>query len=74
MVSAWRARQVGTPYWTAPEILNHMAYDSKIDVYSFALTLFEPRVGANQSQHETTHPTGTPVVLGCDHVGAGAGQ
>lgn len=33
--------QCGTPYWTAPEILCGETYDSKVDVYSFAMVLIE---------------------------------
>jgi len=32
---------VGTPYWTAPEILQKKEYSSKCDVYSFAMVLWE---------------------------------
>ncbi len=33
--------QVGTPFWRAPEILRAEAYDTKADVYSFALVMLE---------------------------------
>ncbi|EGZ11207.1 hypothetical protein PHYSODRAFT_337952 [Phytophthora sojae] len=32
---------VGTPYWTAPEILESKRYDEKADVYSFGVVLSE---------------------------------
>jgi len=32
---------IGTPSWTAPEILRREKYDNKCDVYSFALILWE---------------------------------
>ena len=38
--------QVGTPYWTAPEIFRAEAYGCKVDVYSFAMTLVEMLQGA----------------------------
>lgn len=32
---------VGTPFWAAPEVIRHEAYDDKADVYSFAIVLWE---------------------------------
>ncbi|KAL9642763.1 hypothetical protein ABK040_009840 [Willaertia magna] len=32
---------IGTLYWTSPEILKGENYDSKVDVYSFAIILYE---------------------------------
>ena len=32
---------VGTLLWTAPEILKEQPYDLKVDVYSFAIVLWE---------------------------------
>ena len=33
--------QVGTPYWTAPEILKAEAYSEKADMYSLAILLLQ---------------------------------
>ena len=33
--------QVGTPYWTAPEIFDDAVYNESADVYSFAMVLYE---------------------------------
>jgi len=33
--------QVGSPLWMAPEILNDQEYTEKIDVYSFAICMWE---------------------------------
>ena len=33
--------QVGTPYWTAPEIFDDAKYNESADVYSFAMVLYE---------------------------------
>ena len=33
--------QVGTPYWTAPEIFDDATYNESADVYSFAMVLYE---------------------------------
>ena len=33
--------QVGTPYWTAPEIFDDATYNETADVYSFAMVLYE---------------------------------
>ncbi|WVZ54330.1 LOW QUALITY PROTEIN: hypothetical protein U9M48_005142 [Paspalum notatum var. saurae] len=33
--------ETGTYRWMAPEVINHQPYDSKADVYSFALVLWE---------------------------------
>jgi len=32
---------VGTPNWMAPEVINNLEYDSKVDIYSFGMVLFE---------------------------------
>jgi serine/threonine protein kinase len=32
---------VGTPHYTAPEVLQHLRYNEKIDVYSYGLVLWE---------------------------------
>ena len=37
----FKMTQLGTPYYTAPEILNDDFYDSKVDVYSFGILLNE---------------------------------
>jgi len=33
--------EVGTPNWMAPEIINNQEYDSKVDIYSFGMVMFE---------------------------------
>ena len=38
--------QVGSPFWTAPEILRNQAYDQQVDVYSYAITLLEVLSGS----------------------------
>ncbi|RLN64643.1 hypothetical protein BBJ29_001789 [Phytophthora kernoviae] len=32
---------VGTPFWAAPEVIRHEAYDEKADVYSYGIVLWE---------------------------------
>ena len=32
---------IGTPSWMAPELIQGFQYDEKVDVYSFAIVLFE---------------------------------
>lgn len=32
---------IGTPSWMAPELIQGLQYDEKVDVYSFAMVLFE---------------------------------
>lgn len=34
-------KQLGVPYWLAPEILMDEAYTEKVDVYSFGLLVWE---------------------------------
>ena len=48
---------IGTPHWMAPEMLsNHGVYNSKVDVYSFAIVMWEvltgnyPYAGLDQQQ------------------------
>jgi serine/threonine protein kinase len=33
--------QCGTPYWSAPEVLQGKCYNEKVDVYAFAMVLVE---------------------------------
>eukprot|EP00163_Fabomonas_tropica_P000253 TRINITY_DN1015_c0_g1_i1.p1 TRINITY_DN1015_c0_g1~~TRINITY_DN1015_c0_g1_i1.p1 ORF type:complete len:114 (-),score=16.49 TRINITY_DN1015_c0_g1_i1:135-476(-) len=33
--------EIGTPQWTAPEILRNNHYSEKVDVYSFGIILWE---------------------------------
>ncbi|KAH3767509.1 protein kinase [Pelomyxa schiedti] len=35
------ASQCGSPYWMAPEVILHKPYNLKIDIYSFAILLYE---------------------------------
>ena len=55
---------VGTPHYTAPEVLEHKHYDQKVDVYSYALILWEMatnsvpfrnRTNAEIFDHVVTH-------------------
>lgn len=40
-VSDGTAKFIGTPYWTAPEVLTNLNYTLKADVYSFGIVLWE---------------------------------
>lgn len=33
--------QIGTPHWMAPELFKNNSYDTKVDVYSYAIILWE---------------------------------
>lgn len=37
----WKTQQIGTYHWMAPEVYCSTNYDAKIDVYSYAMILFE---------------------------------
>ena len=43
--SAQVQTQVGSPFWTAPEIFRQEAYGTKVDVFSYAMTLVEILTG-----------------------------
>lgn len=43
--------QVGTPRWTAPEVLDSRPYTEKADVYSFGIVLWEMLMGEVRSGH-----------------------
>ncbi|TYZ62129.1 hypothetical protein PybrP1_005064 [[Pythium] brassicae (nom. inval.)] len=73
---------VGTPFWAAPEVIRHEAYDEKADVYSFAIVLWElverrdPYDGRNAYQvpllvaHDGLRPAEftQPAPLGLDQL------
>ncbi|OHT03478.1 TKL family protein kinase [Tritrichomonas foetus] len=51
-------KNVGTPYWMAPELLGtSSSYDSKIDVYSYGIMLWE------MLTHETPYDTKDPKTI-----------
>ena len=41
MISDNKSEQVGTYYYSAPEIIQNMKYDEKCDLWSVGITLFE---------------------------------
>ncbi|TMW66787.1 hypothetical protein Poli38472_014099 [Pythium oligandrum] len=65
---------VGTPYWTAPEILQGHRYSEKADIYSFGIVLCELDTGDTPYQDmKTLHgaPEFTPLQI-LQHVITGA--
>jgi serine/threonine protein kinase len=38
---AQRASRIGTPYWMAPEVITAAGHNTKADIWSFGITLFE---------------------------------
>jgi serine/threonine protein kinase len=55
-VSGMMTAGVGTPYWTAPEIINGTKYSEKCDVYSFGVLLSEIDT-CRMPYHDAVHPT-----------------
>ena len=48
--------QVGTPMYCAPEVFNGNRYNTGVDVYSFAMTLFECVCGHVKRQYRKVSP------------------
>ena len=46
-------RNLGTPYYVAPERLNHQAEDFRSDIYSLGATLFHALAGTAPIEGET---------------------
>lgn len=47
VVKEYCTTPVGTPFWRAPEVIRAEKYDSKADIYSFALILLEIHIQEN---------------------------
>ena len=55
---------VGTPYYMAPEILGDGAYDSKVDVFSFACVLYEMLTGGHLHEARTPFAYARAIMKG----------
>jgi serine/threonine protein kinase len=52
---------VGTPAWTAPELIANRSYTEKVDVYSFSVFLWE--LMCRQTPHEGNRDFGCIVII-----------